>query len=133
MNNNQCVEALQTLLAQLDKTIKTLHRKRKISGQSWGGAGAMIISNDEETLKQFQHVSAQDVVILSSPDFNELGELYALLLNHISKSANYNHITKMTIWPEITKIEIEGTDSATLEQKVVVAINKTIELLSSDI
>lgn len=135
MNNNQCVEALQTLLAQLDKTIKTLHRKRKISGQSWGGAGAMIISNDEETLKQFQHVSAHDVVILSSPDFNELGELYALLLDHISKSASYNHITKMTIWPEITKalIEIEGTDSATLEQKVVVAINKTIELISSDI
>ena len=94
----------------------------------------MIISNDEETLKQFQHVFGSDVV-LASADFNELGALFSLILKHIGTHQNYNYLTKLTLWPEITRslIEIEATGSATLEQKVVVAINRIIELLSSDL
>ena len=131
--DKKCIEELQTLKANLDETLKKLRRRKKTSGQSWGGAGAMIISNDEDTLKQFQHSSSSDVT-LSSPDFNELGALYNLLLKHISNHQKYNYFTKLTIWPEITNslIDIEASGSATLEQKVVVAINKTIELLSSD-
>lgn len=132
-NDSKCIEALQALKANLDETLKKLRRRKKTSGQSWGGAGAMIISNDEETLKQLQHLSSSDV-ILSSPDFNELGALYNLLRKIISNHQKYNYFTKLAIWPEITNslIEIESTGTANLEQKVVVAINKTIELLSSD-
>lgn len=130
-NHEQAISTLKILLSNLNSTTKSLSKKAETSGQSWGGADVMIISADETTQKQFIRPDTAHVTILSTPHFNELGQLYKIIMQQISKSEKYNSLTKFTFWPEITKvlIEVEKSKTATLNDKVQTALEKTIQLL----
>lgn len=68
------------------------------SGQSWGGADAMVISDDLNTRKQFAHRDGQDVILCTSHAY-AIGNLYMKL----KKITAANYFSKLEMWGMATE------------------------------
>lgn len=90
---------LLSRLFELKKQIKSkkvrLARNPHSKGQAWGGAGVMVISNDEETVEQYSHV--RDVTVVSA-NAAQIGGLFRRVGRIIMGSSRYNYLSKHQFW-----------------------------------
>ena len=95
----QSIAALSALKKKLLTQDQVLKSAPSYQGQSWGGAGAMVISDDVKTRDQFVHCLGHDAVLCTVHAY-AIGNLYRKLLN--ITSANY--VTKFEMWGLATEV-----------------------------
>jgi len=102
-------------------------------GQSWGGAGLMVISNDSETVNQYAHFSG-DIVITSHAAL--IGELFRKIRRAVSTSEKYNHLSKLEFWAKLgTLINAEKSEdfNPRIDQLCEKIIMQAIDFLAYDV
>ena len=105
----------------------TLKSNPNFKGQSWGGAGVMILSTDEETRNQFSHRQDKDE-ILYSVYATEISDLFEII-----KSQTYvdiNHLSKLYLWGRVTRRGVLATSensNISLNDLVRLIIEEAIE------
>ena len=67
-------------------------------GQSWGGAGLMVLSDDEETQIEYKHYMGKKV-ITSHAKF--IGQYFRKVRGIISKHPSYNYRSKHIFWSQL--------------------------------
>ncbi len=86
-------------LMKLKSNIKyrkiSLTRDLEFKGQAWGGAGVMVISNDEKTKKQYGHFQGHTVISNYAP---QIGDLFRRVGRISATSPNYDHLSKRKFW-----------------------------------
>ena len=89
-------------LMKLKSNIKyrkiSLTRDLELKGQSWGGAGVMVISNDEETKKKYEHFQGNMVISNYAP---QIGDLFRRVGRISATSPTYNYISKRIFWESV--------------------------------
>ena len=66
-------------------------------GQSWGGAGAMVLSDDKQTRTKFQHCLGRDTILFTR-HAKGIGYLYKI----IQKIVMANYLDKAEFWGRAT-------------------------------
>ena len=74
--------------------------KNGFQGQSWGGAGVMIISADEKTLATYSHFHGPKLITKYA---YELGHLYQGLRPIISEHPHFSSLSKLEFWGVLTE------------------------------
>ena len=97
------LNALKNKLLNQECELKT---RPKYRGQSWGGAEAMVISADLETIAQFAHRVGKDA-ILSTVHAYAIGELYRQLMRITAE----DYFTKFEMWGMATKVGSQAVES----------------------
>lgn len=77
---------------------------RVFRGQSWGGAGVMVLSDDKQTLTDFQHCLGHDNVLFTR-HAQGIGCLYKI----IQKIVMANYFDKTELWGRATEAGIMAT------------------------
>ena len=89
-------------LMKLKSNIKyrkiSLTRDLEFKGQSWGGAGVMVISNDEETKKKYEHFQGNMVISNYAP---QIGDLFRRVGRISATSPTYDYISKRIFWESL--------------------------------
>lgn len=89
-------------LTRLKSHIKTrkilLTSDQGFKGQSWGGAGVMVISGDDETVKQYSHFEGAAVISEHAP---QIGDLFRRVRRITAISSKYNYLSKLEFWADL--------------------------------
>ncbi len=89
-------------LMKLKNNIKyrkiSLTRDLEVKGQAWGGAGVMVISNDEETKKKYEHFQGNMVISNYAP---QIGDLFRRVGRISATSPTYDYISKRIFWESL--------------------------------
>lgn len=89
-------------LLMLKRNIKSrkisLTRDTEFRGQAWGGAGVMVISNDEETKKKYEHFQGNMVISNYAP---QIGDLFRRVGRISATSPTYDYISKRIFWESL--------------------------------
>ena len=109
----QSITELSALKKKLLNRDLLLKQVPDYEGQSWGGAGAIVISADTKTREQFVHRLGQDAILCTAHAY-AIGDLYRKLV-------------KITADDYFTKFEMWG--SATGAGQHAVILNKSISLI----
>ena len=89
----QSISQLEALKKQLLNQELCLKVSQRYQGQGWGGADAMVISDDLKTLAKFSHRVRQDAILCTRHAF-AIGDLYRKLV----KITADNYFTKFEMW-----------------------------------
>jgi hypothetical protein len=89
----QSISLLKALKKQLLNQELCLKVSQRYQGQGWGGADAMVISDDLKTLAKFSHRVRQDAILCTRHAF-AIGDLYRKLV----KITADNYFTKFEMW-----------------------------------
>lgn len=89
----QSISRLKALKKQLLNQELCLKVSLHYQGQGWGGAGAMVISDDLETRTKFSHRVGKDSILCTRHAF-AIGDLYRRLV----KITSDNYFTKLEMW-----------------------------------
>lgn len=101
-------------------------------GQSWGGAGVMVISNDPETVKQYAHFDGETVITNHA---TLMGELFRKIRRTVSASPRYNHLSKSEFWANLAVAAnsmMHDQKVARIEQVCERVVEKAIEFLTQE-
>lgn len=111
------VTNLISLKIQIKNRKIKLTSNLKFKGQSWGGAGVMVISTDEETINQFFHFEGE---IIISEHATQIGELFQRIRRIIAISPKYNHLSKLEFWCNLVEAanSVKSENGATSLDKV---------------
>jgi hypothetical protein len=106
------IESLATLLDKaMDGKLHIKSCPQKFVGQSGGGGGVLIISDDYQTVKQYEH--CDDLEIFPSIYAYEIGQVYKKIMDTADiKEGWYNYLTKDKFWRELTRLTREQVLSA---------------------
>jgi hypothetical protein len=126
-------DSLKQSIAQLSALKKKLLNQNLVlksdpsyQGQSWGGAGAMVISGDVKTREQFAHRLGRDAILCTVHAY-AIGNWYRKLLN----IAAANYITKFEMWGLATEVgqqAVSKNPSISQIDLAVVIINEVIRI-----
>lgn len=101
-------------LFMLKRNIKSrkisLTRDTEFRGQAWGGAGVMVISNDEETKKKYEHFQGNMVISNYAP---QIGDLFRRVGRISATSPTYDYLSKRIFWESLAA----AANSAKLENR----------------
>jgi hypothetical protein len=106
----QSIAQLSSLKKKLLNQALFLKSDPSYQGQSWAGAGAMVISADVETREQFAHCLGHDAILCTVHAY-AIGNLYRKLLNITSG----NYLTKFEMWGLATEA---GREAASLNPSI---------------
>jgi hypothetical protein len=101
-------------------------------GQSWGGAGVMVISNDEYTVKKY---SQFDGITVFSEHASQIGELFRRIRRIIATSPKYSYLSKLNFWSDLADAanSVKQEHGAVrLEEVCDKVIRKAIEFLTRE-
>lgn len=104
----------------------------EFKGQSWGGAGVIVISNDVETIKQYSHFQGETVV---SEHASQIGELFRRIRRITVISPKYNYLSKLQFWGDLAEAvnSVKQEQSAArLEEVCDKVIMKAIEFVTEE-
>ncbi len=95
-------EQLIFRLARLNSHLRTgkatLKQEVNFIGQSWGGAGVIVLSDDKDTIDQFSHFNG---LIVVSSQAVQIGDLFRKIGRIAACSSNYDYITKREFWSRL--------------------------------
>jgi hypothetical protein len=120
--------------------LKNKIRNRKVNlasvpefkGQSWGGAGVMVISNDEDTMKQYSHFDGETVVSEHAP---QIGELFRRVSRIMGTSPKYSYLKKLQFWSDLANAANSSKQvygAARLDDVSIKVIMKAIEFVTKE-
>lgn len=92
---------LASLNSELLVRKSTLRQEVNFKGQSWGGAGVVVLTEDEETITQFAHF---DGLIVISSQAIQIGDLFRKVGRIIAASSKYDHSTKREFWARLAHV-----------------------------
>lgn len=104
----------------------------EFKGQSWGGAGVMVISNDEDTKN---HYSVFHGVIVVSDNATQIGDLFRRVRGITSTLPKYNYLTKREMWRNLAQAAnsvLQADSAATLGEVCDTVIMKAIEFVTQE-
>jgi len=70
-------------------------------GQTWGGAGSMVLFDDVETIGAYSHADTDEKLITKHAAY--IGAIYYRILEIIGKLPWYDYLSKFYFWGELTK------------------------------
>lgn len=126
------LSGLMRLKNQIRNRKVLLAREPEFKGQSWGGAGVMVISNDEYTKEQYSHFDGDIVVSEHAP---QIGELFRRVRRIAATSSKYNYLSKLQFWGDLANAANsvkQEHGAARLEEICDKVIIKAIEYLTHD-
>jgi hypothetical protein len=104
----------------------------EFKGQSWGGAGVMVISDDEATRKQYAHF---DGVMVVSEYAVLIGELFRKIRRVTATSPMYNYLSKLEFWPVLAAAANagrQGNHGASLDDVCNRVIMRAIDYVTQE-
>jgi hypothetical protein len=126
-------DSLKQSIAQLSALKKKLRNQDQVltgapnyQGQGWGGADAMVISDDLETCAKFSHRVGEDSILCTRHAF-AIGGLYRRLV----KITSDNYFTKLEMWSLATEAGQEASSlnpSISQTDLAVVIIDEVIRI-----
>ena len=129
-DTTKVVTGLMRLKNQIKNRKISLAGDPEFKGQSWGGAGVMVISNDEETIKQYSHFHGDRVV---SEHASQIGELFRRIRRITATSPKYNYLSKLQFWGDLAEAANsvkQENSSARLDEVCDKVIMKAIEFVT---
>lgn len=99
-NTSKVLRGLVRLKNQINNGKLFLASDSEFKGQSWGGAGVMIISNDEATQREYLHFDGFTVI---SEYALQIGELFRRVRRIVATSPKYNYLSKYEFWGELAE------------------------------
>ena len=114
---------------ELQNDILVFKKMPEFKGQSWGGAGAMVISSDHETHSKYTHRIGRDEILFTT-FAHEIGQLYKIVRNNVHPHINFAN--KHDFWGRITSKGaniIIDNPSVSLKDLVRVIIFEAISFL----
>jgi len=122
----QNIIRLKALKKQLLNQELCLKVSLHYQGQGWGGADAMVISDDLETRAKFSHRLGKDSILCTRHAF-AIGDLYRRLV----KITSDNYFTKLEMWSLATDAGQEASSlnpSISQTDLAVVIIDEVIRI-----
>lgn len=125
------IEQLMELKRHVESGLdRPLLRTTVFQGQSWGGAEAMVISDDAATIASFSHSSAEKLCTQHAAD---IGRFYKSIMRSLSDDSNYNYFNKYEFWGRITvagKEAVQENLDVSAQELKLVLIDQAIKVIS---
>ncbi len=122
-----------TGLIRLKNQIKTrkitLACDPEFKGQSWGGSGVMVISNDAVTKLKYSHF---DGITVISVNAIQIGDLFRRIRRITASSPRYDYLTKLEMWRNLAQAAnsvVKANGAGNLEKVCDRVILKAIEFM----
>ena len=118
------IDQLIAFKYQLVNQEVVLKGDRHYTGQSWGGAGCLVISNDLKTRQEYVHCEEMDA-ILSTRHASAIGDLYYKLKEFTAA----NYVTKFEMFGLATQAGAEAVHLDPIISQIdlaVVIVNRVI-------
>lgn len=131
-DTTKVLSGLLRLKNQIKNRKVLLANEPEFKGQSWGGAGVMVISNDEYTKEQYSHFDGVTVV---SEHALQIGELFRRVRRITATSPKYNYLSKLNFWSGLANAanSVKQEHGASrLEEVCDKVIMKAIEFLTQE-
>lgn len=99
---------------------------RNYTGQSWGGAGCLVISDDLKTRQEYVHCEEMDA-ILSTRHSSAIGDLFYKLKEFTAA----NYLTKFEMWGMATQAGAEAVHLDPTISKIDLAVVIIDQIIST--
>ncbi len=126
------LNGLMRLKRQINNRKILLASETEFKGQSWGGSGVMVISNDECTKKQYSQFDGETVVSEHAP---QIGDLFRRVRRITATSPKYNYLSKTEFWNNLAHAAnsvIKENGEARLDEVCEKVITKAIEFVTQE-
>ena len=118
----------QALLKSIAKgSIISLNMDR---GQTWGGAGVMVLFDDASTVEMYRHADADEKLITKHAAY--IGEIYRQVGEIIGKLPWYDYHSKYYFWGQLTiagKHFVDNNKMASENDLATFLVNYSINLV----
>ena len=126
------VDRLMKLKNKIKKGKISLTSDPEFKGQSWGGAGVMVLSNDKETKKHFSHFQGDTIVSDYAP---QIGDLFRRISRISATSPNYDYFSKVAFWGNLAAVANslkQNNNSENLQEICNKVIMKAIDFVTQN-
>lgn len=99
-------------------------------GQTWGGAGAMVLFDDLDTIATYRHADTDEKLITKYAAY--IGEIYRQICEIIGKLPWYDYSSKRYFWGELTnagKFFLEGNKMVSSSELAIFLVSYSIKLV----
>ena len=99
-------------------------------GQTWGGAGAMVLFDDMVTIATYKHADTDEKLITKHAAY--IGEIYRQIREIIGKLPWYDYLSKYYFWGDLTnagKLFIKNNMMASERELATFLVKYSIKLI----
>jgi len=99
-------------------------------GQTWGGAGAMVLFDDVDTITAYKHADTDEKLITKHAAY--IGEIYYQIREIVGKLPWYDYLSKYYFWGELTgagKLFADNNKMASENELAIFLVNNCIKLV----